>query len=223
MAQAPGADVASAMVPDGARVILATQNRKKVEELRTILSEAIADLGEDSLICAADIELEEPFEDGDTFAENALLKARVVSRATGLIAVADDSGLVVDLMGGAPGIFSARWSGKHGDDKANNDLLLAQLEGFKEHDRGAKFVCAAALVSPLGEEYVEYGELPGTLLMSPVGDGGFGYDPIFQPNGHVRSLAQLTPEEKNAMSHRGQAFRALVPRISAALAQQSVN
>ncbi|WP_431603561.1 RdgB/HAM1 family non-canonical purine NTP pyrophosphatase [Bowdeniella massiliensis] len=220
MAQDPGVDLTSAQVPDGARLILATRNEHKVGELRTILAEAIPDLAEEALISAADVATPEPVEDGDTFAENALLKARAMARATGLIAIADDSGLVVELMGAAPGIFSARWAGKHGDDEANNELLLAQMQDLKEHDRDAKFVCAAAIVTPQGEEHVEHGELKGRLLTAPVGDGGFGYDPILQPNGHARSLAQMSAAEKNAMSHRGQAFRALVPRIVAALAQQ---
>ena len=219
MADAPGTDRSTVSVPAAARLILATHNRHKVEELRAILAPQIPDLGDDTLISAADLTVPEPIEDGDTFAENALLKARAICRATGLIAVADDSGICVDLMGNAPGIFSARWSGTHGDDAANVDLLLAQMADFKEHDRGARFVCAAALVTPRGEEHVETGELRGRLLRARAGERGFGYDPILQPEGESRSLSQMSAAEKNAISHRGRAFRALAPRIIAALSQ----
>ncbi len=162
-------------------------------------------------------------ETGVTFAENSLLKARAVAEATGLVAIADDSGLAVDVLGGAPGIFSARWSGRHGDDAANLQLLLAQLADVPDEYRGAAFVCAAALAVPGsspdgGREVVEYGQLEGTLLREPRGEGGFGYDPVLQPNGLDRSCAELSSEEKNAISHRGHAFRALLPAIVEALA-----
>jgi XTP/dITP diphosphohydrolase len=157
-----------------------------------------------------------------TFAENSLLKARTVAEATGLVAIADDSGLAVDVLGGAPGIFSARWAGRHGDDAANLQLLLAQLADVPDEHRGAAFVCAAALAAPASDsvpanEVVQYGQLEGTLLREPRGDGGFGYDPILQPKGMDRSCAELSAEEKNAISHRGQAFRALLPAIVEAL------
>jgi XTP/dITP diphosphohydrolase len=152
-------------------------------------------------------------ETGVTFAENALLKAHALARATGHPAVADDSGLCVDVLGGAPGIFSARWSGKHGDDRANLELLLAQLSDIDDAHRGAHFACAAALALPDGTERVVEGRLLGTLRHTPAGDGGFGYDPILQPLGDARTCAQLTAEEKNAISHRGKAFRALVPVV----------
>jgi len=157
-----------------------------------------------------------------TFAENSLLKARAVAGATGLVAIADDSGLAVDVMGGAPGIFSARWAGRHGDDAANLELLLNQLSDVPDQHRGAAFVCAAALAMPAGaggpvREVVEYGQLEGTLLREPRGAGGFGYDPVLQPAGEDRSCAELSAEEKNAISHRGKAFRALLPSIVAAL------
>ena len=152
-----------------------------------------------------------------TFADNALLKARYAARATGLPALADDSGLAVDVLGGAPGIFSARWSGRHGDDAANLRLLLAQLSDVPDAHRGAQFVCAAALVTPDGREHVETGTLRGALLREPVGDGGFGYDPILRPEGRDVSTAQLSPEDKNAISHRGHAFRALLPYLVDAL------
>jgi XTP/dITP diphosphohydrolase len=156
-------------------------------------------------------------EDGTTFEANALLKARAAAAATGLIAVADDSGLAVDVLGGAPGIFSARWSGRHGDDAANLRLLLAQLSDVPDAHRGAQFVCAAALVTPDGREHVETGTLRGALLREPVGDGGFGYDPVLRPDGSDRTCAELTRAEKNAISHRGRAMRALLPHLLTAL------
>ncbi|HIZ35158.1 MAG TPA: RdgB/HAM1 family non-canonical purine NTP pyrophosphatase [Candidatus Ruania gallistercoris] len=199
------------------RLVLATHNAHKVGELRAILAD-LPGLGAQEVVGAADFAVPEPVEDGVTFAENALIKARALVAHTGITAVADDSGLAVDVLGGAPGIFSARWAGRHGDDQANLDLLLAQLSDVHEEHRGAAFVCAAALVTPGGHEHVEIGELRGTLLTSPRGTGGFGYDPILQPDGERRSCAELTAAEKNAISHRGQAFRALAPHIGAVLA-----
>ncbi|MEK2492266.1 RdgB/HAM1 family non-canonical purine NTP pyrophosphatase [Kitasatospora purpeofusca] len=193
------------------RLILATRNQHKVAELRDILGDA----GLDVELVGADAypEIPDVPETGITFAENALLKAHALARATGLPAVADDSGLCVDVLGGAPGILSARWSGKHGDDRANLDLLLAQLSDIAPEHRGAHFFCAAALALPDGTERVVEGRLLGTLRTAPAGDGGFGYDPILQPLGETRTCAELTPAEKNAISHRGQAFRALAPVV----------
>ncbi|MFD8382171.1 RdgB/HAM1 family non-canonical purine NTP pyrophosphatase [Streptomyces sp. NPDC059679] len=193
------------------RLILATRNTYKIVELRSILSDA----GLDVELVGADAYPEVPDvkETGVTFAENALLKAHALARATGHPAVADDSGLCVDVLGGAPGIFSARWSGRHGDDRANLDLLLAQLGDVPDEHRAAHFECAAALTLPDGTERVVTGRLPGTLRREPVGGGGFGYDPILQPDGETRTCAELTPEEKNAISHRGRAFRALAPLV----------
>ncbi|WP_127358695.1 RdgB/HAM1 family non-canonical purine NTP pyrophosphatase [Actinacidiphila soli] len=193
------------------RLILATRNAGKITELRAIL----ADAGLSHELVGADAypEVPDTKETGVTFAENALLKAHALAQATGHPAVADDSGLCVDVLGGAPGIFSARWSGKHGDDRANLDLLLAQLADIGEAHRGAHFSCAAALALPDGTERVVEGRLLGTLRHTPAGDGGFGYDPILQPLGDARTCAQLTAEEKNAISHRGKAFRALVPVV----------
>ncbi|MEU9042747.1 MULTISPECIES: RdgB/HAM1 family non-canonical purine NTP pyrophosphatase [unclassified Kitasatospora] len=193
------------------RLILATRNQHKVAELRAILTDA----GLDVELVGADAypEIPDVPETGVTFAENALLKAHALARATGLPAVADDSGLCVDVLNGAPGIFSARWSGKHGDDRANLDLLLAQLSDIAEPHRGAHFFCAAALALPDGTERVVEGRLLGTLRTTPAGDGGFGYDPILQPLGETRTCAELTADEKNAISHRGQAFRALAPVV----------
>jgi XTP/dITP diphosphohydrolase len=193
------------------RIVLATRNPGKITELRAILTAA----GPHYDLVGADAYPEVPDikETGVTFAENALLKAHALARATGLPAVADDSGLCVDVLGGAPGIFSARWAGQHGDDRANLDLLLAQLSDIDDAHRGAHFACAAALALPDGTERVVEGRLLGTLRHAPVGDGGFGYDPILQPLGDTRTCAQLTAEEKNAISHRGQAFRALAPVV----------
>lgn len=202
------------------RLVLATHNEHKVGELRAILlaSGTIPGLHPDDVVGAAAFTDVEPVEDGVTFEANALIKARALVAASGLPCVADDSGLAVDVLGGAPGIFSARWAGRHGDDRANLDLLLAQLSDIAEEHRGARFVCAAALVTPDGQEFVTTGALTGTLLTAPRGAGGFGYDPILRPDGETRSCAELTAAEKNAISHRGQAFRALAPTIAAVLA-----
>jgi XTP/dITP diphosphohydrolase len=194
------------------RLILATRNSHKVRELRVILAEAGVGLdlvGADSYPDVPDVK-----ETGVSFAENALLKAHALARATGHPAVADDSGLCVDVMGGAPGIFSARWSGLHGDDEANLELLLAQLSDIDDAHRGAHFACAAALALPDGTERVVEGRLRGVLRHAPAGLGGFGYDPILQPDGESRTCGELTAEEKNAISHRGRAFRALAPAIA---------
>ncbi|MEV4435228.1 RdgB/HAM1 family non-canonical purine NTP pyrophosphatase [Streptomyces sp. NPDC049555] len=193
------------------RLVLATRNAGKITELRAILGAAGLDVelvGTDAYPDVPDVK-----ETGVTFAENALLKAHALARATGLPAVADDSGLCVDVLNGAPGIFSARWAGRHGDDRANLELLLAQLSDIADEHRGAHFACAAALALPDGTERVVEGRLEGTLRHAPSGSGGFGYDPILQPLDDTRTCAELTPQEKNAISHRGKAFRGLVPVI----------
>jgi XTP/dITP diphosphohydrolase len=187
------------------RLILATRNAGKITELRAILADA--GLSHDLVGADAYPDVPDVKETGVTFAENALLKAHALARATGLPAVADDSGLCVAV------ILSARWSGRHGDDRANLRLLLAQLADIADEHRGAHFACAAALALPDGTERVVEGQLRGTLRHAPVGTNGFGYDPILQPEGDTRTCAELTPEEKNAISHRGQAFRALVPVV----------
>ncbi|MEY9837585.1 RdgB/HAM1 family non-canonical purine NTP pyrophosphatase [Streptacidiphilus sp. EB103A] len=193
------------------RLILATRNTGKVVELRTILGDA--GLGVELVGADAYPEIPDVVETGVTFAENALLKAHALAQATGFPAVADDSGLCVDVLGGAPGIFSARWAGRHGDDKANLDLLLAQLADIAPPHRAAHFACAAALALPDGTERVVMGRLRGTLRFEPVGTNGFGYDPILQPDGYEVTCAELSPEAKNAISHRGEAFRGLVPVV----------
>jgi XTP/dITP diphosphohydrolase len=217
--------MSSSTVPPAARIVLATHNAKKVGELRAILAASGLDLSDGALVTSGEVGAPEPVEDGVTFAENALIKARAVCAATGLPAVADDSGLAVDVLGGAPGIFSARWAGKHGDDQANLDLLLGQLGDVRPEHRQAGFVCAAALVTPDGREEVRIGEMRGLLATAPRGTNGFGYDPILVPDeaapgdagaadgGRRRTAAELEPEEKNAISHRGKAFRALAPVV----------
>lgn len=200
-----------------ARLVLATHNAHKLREVREILAAAVGGLAPADVVGAPDLGAGEPVEDGVTFAENALIKARAIAAVTHLPALADDSGLAVDVLGGAPGIFSARWCGRHGDDRANLDLLLAQLADVPDRHRGAAFVCAAVLVLPDGRESVSLGELRGHLLRAPVGEGGFGYDPILVPDGETRSCAQLAPEEKNAISHRGRAFRGLAGRVAEVL------
>ena len=206
------------MADSGApRVVLATRNAHKVAELSRILDAAgVADslLGLDAFPGAPDVP-----ETGLTFADNALLKARAIAAYTGLPAVADDSGLCVDALHGMPGVFSARWAGKHGDDLANLDLLLGQLADVSA--RGAQFVCVAALVLP-GDadrrEWTATGVLAGSLTRAPRGTNGFGYDPIFVPGGMSVTTAELAPEEKDAISHRGRAFRAMAPIIAAHVA-----
>lgn len=195
------------------RLILATHNEHKVRELRQILLPLMPGLEPESIVGANAFGVAEPVEDGVTFAANAQIKARFVAQATGIPAVADDSGLCVDVLGGAPGIFSARWCGHHGDEKANLQLLLNQLADIHAPHRSAAFHCAAALALPDGREVVYEAQMPGTLLYEPRGEGGFGYDPIFQPQGMTCSAAELTPEEKDAISHRGKAFRSLAPKI----------
>jgi len=187
------------------KLLLATRNAAKLAELRRILEAADAGV---ELIGLNDVPpYEELPETGLTFADNALIKAREGTRRTGLPTVADDSGIAVDAMNGMPGVFSARWSGKHGDDRANLDLLLAQLSDVDE--RGAQFVCAAALVLPDGREWTLDGVMRGRLIREPRGTGGFGYDPIFMAEGESLTNAELPPARKDAISHRGRAFRAL--------------
>lgn len=203
-------------------IIFATRNKHKLEEVRAILSGLIEGLDPEMIGSAADLNFPDPVEDGANFEDNALIKARQIARALGIPAFADDSGICVDILGGAPGIFSARWAGKHGDDGANLDLLLAQLADVPQRHRKAHFECAAALVVPSvteGEycEYVEHGAVYGTLRYERAGEGGFGYDPIFQADGYSLTLAQLSAEEKNSISHRRQAFEALAAHIARVL------
>jgi XTP/dITP diphosphohydrolase len=198
------------------RLVLATHNAHKVRELRRIL----ADAGLTAELVGTDEypDLPDVVETGTTFAENALLKAHAVAASTGLPSIADDSGLCVDVMGGMPGVFSARWAGRHGDDAANLDLVLAQLSDVPDDRRGAHFACAAALALPQGSEHVVEGRLTGSLVREPRGGNGFGYDPIFVPDGDTRTTAEMSAEEKDAISHRGRAFRALASQLDTLLA-----
>ena len=194
------------------RVVLATRNQGKVVELRRILGGTVELVGLD------DVTPYEPGpETGATFAENAVAKAREAVERTGLPAVADDSGLAVDAMNGMPGVLSARWAGCHGDDLANLELLLAQVGDVPDKRRAAGFVCAAAYALPDGRHEVVIGELRGTLLRAPRGSGGFGYDPLLVPEGLTVSCAELSAADKDAISHRGRAFRLLAPRLRAVL------
>lgn len=195
-------------------VVLATRNHHKVEELRRILAAVEGELDIELVGTDQFPELPEVAETGSSFAANALLKARDVAQRTGYIAIADDSGLCVDALNGMPGIFSARWAGQHGDDAANLELVLAQIADVPDTRRGAAFHCAAAVATPEGDERVVEGVLEGSIIREPRGSNGFGYDPIFTPRGYVLTTAELTPDEKNAISHRGQAFRALAPVLS---------
>ena len=192
------------------KFLLATRNAKKLIELRRILADSVELVGLNDVTAYP-----EAPETGLTFEENALLKAREAVRYTGLPSIADDSGLAVDALNEMPGVFSARWSGKHGDDLANLQLVLAQVGDVPDEHLGAAFVCVAALVWPDGREQTVRGEMRGRLVRAPRGEGGFGYDPIFLADGQNRTNAELSDAEKDAISHRGKAFRALAEVIAA--------
>jgi XTP/dITP diphosphohydrolase len=192
------------------QLVLASANRGKVAEFKRILTGLDVEL-----LDARAVTLPQVDETGATFSENALLKARAAARATGLPCVADDSGLAVDALHGEPGVRSARYAGTQGDDQANLDLVLERMRGATDHR--ARFVCVAALVAPDGREWTAEGILEGHLVHSPRGTHGFGYDPIFVPLGETRTTAEMRPEEKDAISHRGQAFRALRPAVAAVI------
>ncbi|GAB1645280.1 RdgB/HAM1 family non-canonical purine NTP pyrophosphatase [Krasilnikovia sp. MM14-A1259] len=196
------------------RLLLATGNKKKLTELQRILDQALG-THQVELVGLGDVpDYPEVPETGLTFGENALIKAREGVSRTGLPTVADDSGLAVDALSGMPGVFSARWSGRHGDDAANLDLVLAQIGDVPDAHRGGAFVCAAALVLPNGREHLVEGRQRGRILRTRRGDGGFGYDPIFLGDGQDRTNAELSPAEKDAISHRGKAFRELAKVIA---------
>ena len=194
------------------KLLLATRNAKKLGELRRILAaEGISGI---EVLGLADVgEFPEAPETAPDFEGNAVAKAHDAAAATGLPSIADDSGLAVDALNGMPGVLSARWSGRHGDDEANLDLVLGQLRDVPDERRGAQFVCAAALVPASGEETVVRGEWRGTLVRERRGTNGFGYDPIFLPDGESRTSAEMEPAEKDAASHRGRALRALLPAL----------
>lgn len=190
------------------RIVLATGNAKKLAELRRVLAAESLDV---EVLGLGDFPAyPEPAETERTFEGNALIKAMEAARRTGLVAVADDSGIQVDELNGMPGVRSARWAGPACDDAANNALLLAQLDGVPAERRTGRFVCALAIVAPDGESHLWHGTMEGRVAESPAGEGGFGYDPLFVPDGETRSSAELTAEEKDAISHRGKAVRAFV-------------
>ena len=195
------------------KLVLATRNQGKIIELQRIIAEVMPGvelIGTDSFPNLDDVE-----ETEDSFIGNALLKAHAVAKATGLPAIADDSGLSVNALNGAPGIFSARYAGTHGDDLANLNKVLENMEGIL--DRSAAFHCAAAFAKPDGFELVVEEKLLGRLTTTPIGESGFGYDPIFIPDGFEITTAQMNPALKDQISHRGMAFRALVPQVLSAL------
>lgn len=194
------------------KLVIATRNAGKIVEFRRIL-DAVSDgavelIGIDQFPDLVDVE-----ETGTTFEENALLKARYTTKMTGLPSISDDSGLCIDALGGAPGVFSARWAGSHGDDKANVEKVLDELKDVPDAKRGAYFICVAALVMPDGREELAHARFEGKILRSPVGEQGFGYDPIFEPLGMSISSAQMSAEEKDAVSHRGKSLRAIAPHV----------
>jgi XTP/dITP diphosphohydrolase len=203
------------MTGTAAKLVLATRNPAKLAELSRILADGRVPV---DLVTLDDFpDLPEVAETGRTFAENALLKARAVTAFTGLPAVADDSGICIDALNGMPGVLSARWSGAHGDDEANLRLVLAQLADVPPGQRGAHFACAAALVLPSGSEHVAEGVLDGSVIDAPRGTNGFGYDPIFVPESSGLTTAEMAAADKDKISHRGRALRALAPVIAALL------
>ena len=190
------------------KIVLASRNRHKLKELQTLLGESIEDI---EILSLDDVGLmDEIVEDGDTFEANALIKAKYAA-SSGYIGIGDDSGLTVDALGGAPGVFSARYAGEHGDDEANNQLLLKNLNDIT--DRSAQFVCSIAVVFPNGESFTVKGIAEGKILREAHGEGGFGYDPLFWVEIFNKTLAEVTPEEKNSVSHRGKAVRALAEKL----------
>ncbi len=203
------------------KIVVASQNQNKIRELRTLLLQSFADV---ELLTLADIGVTEEIEEnGNTFEENALLKARVAAKS-GMIGVADDSGLTVDALGGAPGIYSARYAARCGygtehDDEDNNRALLYNLHDVKDEERGAAYVCAIACVLPDGREFTVRGEVRGRLLREKLGDGGFGYDPLFFYEPYGKSFAQITAEEKHLVSHRGKAIRLFVQKLEEMVSQ----
>ncbi len=201
------------------RLVVATANTHKVQEIRDILITLIPGLDPATIVDQSRYPIPPIREDGATFQENAALKAEAVAAATGLPALADDSGLIADVMGAAPGILSARWAGKHGADKDSYELLLAQLADLPDHLRGARFVCDAALAVPGAPVRHGEGVVVGTLVREPRGSHGFGYDPIFQPEGWTKTTAQVPAAEKNLVSHRGRALKALLPDLLPLFAQ----
>jgi len=197
------------------KLVVGTHNTKKLTELRRILRAEIPAL---EILGLDDIDpYDEPVETENTFEGNALIKARAAAAASGLPALADDSGICVDALNAMPGVLSARWSGPPRDDQRNNELLIAQLHDIPEERRHAEFRCAVAFVLPSGEEYLEIGVMRGRILQQPQGSAGFGYDPLFIADGQRVSNAELSAEDKDRISHRGRALRDIIPTVAKAL------
>ena len=194
-----------------AELVLATRNVGKILEVERLLQAHAPQIHVRSV---SEFNLDDVEETGDTFEANALLKAETIARNTGLPALADDSGIAIDALGGAPGIYSARWAGVHGDDAANIAKVLEQLDSTPDADRGAQFVCVIALALPDGRSMTVRAEVEGQVRRVPMGDQGFGYDPIFQPDGFTITTAEMSPEQKDAISHRGKALREIAPKIA---------
>ena len=198
------------------KIVLATQNSGKIAEFERLLADFVTDV---QVLGLRDFpDMPDIAETGTSFIENSLLKARGICEFTNLPTLADDSGLCIDFLNGDPGIYSARWSGNHGDDSANIAKVLLQLDGVAMGDRSAHFICEVALVFPIGHkhqnlEVIESGRLDGVITLSPRGTAGFGYDPIFQPAGEALTLGEFTHGKKDKISHRGIAMRAIAPRI----------
>ncbi|CAB4529456.1 MAG: RdgB/HAM1 family non-canonical purine NTP pyrophosphatase [Actinobacteria bacterium] len=200
------------------QIALATQNKGKIAEFQRLLAEHTSSV--EVLGLAEFPDMPDVDETGTTFAENSLLKARAVSAFTGIPALADDSGLCIDFLGGAPGIYSARYAGSHGNDGANIAKVLAELQN--EEQRSAHFICVVAMTFPVGHknhgtEIIQEGKLQGSIVQQPRGTAGFGYDPIFCPDGYELTLGEFGPGEKDRISHRGKALRAIAPQISGLL------
>lgn len=191
-------------------LVLATRNKGKIAEVQRLISLHAPQI---TLRSVSEFNLDDVEETGTTFEENALLKAETIARQTGLPALADDSGIAIDALDGAPGVYSARWSGVHGDDAANVAKVLLELSDVPDEDRGAQFVCVIALAHPDGSSIIVRGEVEGVVRRNPIGNHGFGYDPIFQPDGYAITTAQMDPETKDAISHRGKALREIASKI----------
>ena len=199
------------------RLVLSSRNKGKLVELQRMLATIAPHI---KPVSVSDFpEISDVEETGATFEENALLKAETIAMKTGLAAIADDSGLCIDALNGAPGVLSARWSGEHGNDRANLEKVLKEIEVVQPDKRQGKFVSVVALALPDGRTEICRGEIHGVIRYSPVGDGGFGYDPIFQPDGYDVTMAQLSADEKDSISHRGRAMREIAPVIAQLLSE----
>ena len=204
-------------LPPEAQVVMATGNTHKVREVEEILRPLVPSLRPGGIVAAGTLGAPEPREDGTSFSANALIKARALASVVDVPILADDSGLSVDILGGSPGIFSARWCGHHGDDRANLELLLNQLQDIDDGYRTAAFICAAVLLIPGGGTYQGNGVMGGRLVREPKGKNGFGYDPIFLADGQEVTNGELSKDAKNAISHRAKAFSQIAPQLEAML------